>query len=403
MSVESLTSLRTAAVQVPVVLVSLGHGATHWILATFYLLIPFITKDLELTYVQAGFLVTCLQLSSAAANLPSGTVVDLTGRRVLVQVVALSVGSVALMAIGVAHSFFWLSVIAAVIGATNMLWHPAAISFLSGHLPNNRGYALSIHGLGANLGDALAPLAAGWMLLTMSWPTTASLNAVVGFATAALLLTALRQSDHGARKAAAALDLRLYARGLWRTARQTAVWSLCLMSGFRTMMQIGLMVFLPLFLSHELGLNPFWMGVALMLMQVGGMVATPIAGTLSDRVGRRPIVVGGMMGTSTLVIALSFIDQPMLYVAVVSVLGFFMYAMRPVIQSWVMDRSPPHLAATMTSLLFGTQSVMGAATPLIGGWVADLYGLKAVFYFLAAMILVANVLALLVPKSEKGD
>lgn len=77
-----------------------------------------------------------------------------------------------------------------------------------------------------------------------------------------------------------------------------------------------------------------------------------------------------------------------------------MFAIRPVIHSWLMDCSPAHLAATMTSTMFGVQAVLSMIGPLVGGWLADRYGLGAVFYFLAGMVLVANILGFTVPRSE---
>ncbi|MDA0241764.1 MAG: hypothetical protein O3A84_17300, partial [Proteobacteria bacterium] len=67
--------------QGPMFLIGLGHGATHWIAGTFYVLLPFMTKDLGLSYTQAGMLVSILHVSSFCANIGSGAVVDMTGRR----------------------------------------------------------------------------------------------------------------------------------------------------------------------------------------------------------------------------------------------------------------------------------------------------------------------------------
>jgi MFS family permease len=164
-----------------------------------------------------------------------------------------------------------------------------------------------------------------------------------------------------------------------------------------------LLVFLPLFLANEMKVDPFTMGITLMLLQLGGVVATPIAGVLSDRIGRRPIVMGGIFATTILVFALPFIGNTTIFVIAVAILGFFMYAVRPVIHSWMMDRAPSHLAASLTSTLFGTQSLLSMIGPVIGGWLADRYGLGSVFYFLAGLVLIANLFALAVPRSEKGD
>ena len=396
-------SLRSREVQIPVILVSLGHGATHWIAATFYLVLPFITRDLGLSYTEAGLLVTCFYVASALANVPSGSVVDLTGRRILIQAIALVGGAAGLFFVGFTSSYLAIAAAVTLIGATNMLWHPAAIAYLSGHLPKNRGYALSIHALGANVGDAVAPLFAGWLMLTMTWHATAELNAITGVVVAALLLIVLNGGDTAAKAEARKTDFRTYVGNTIAAFRKREVWSLCLMAGMRSMMQGGLLVFLPLFLADELKLNPFWMGMALMLLQIGGIVAAPIAGVLSDRIGRRPIVLAGMSSTTVLVLALTFISDATVFVAAISILGFCMYAMRPVILSWRMDGTPPALAATMTSAMFGTQSTLTAITPPIGGLIADAYGLHAVFYFLGACVLAANALALAVPRSETGD
>jgi nitrate/nitrite transporter NarK len=51
-------------------------------------------------------------------------------------------------------------------------------------------------------------------------------------------------------------------------------------------------------------------------------------------------------------------------------------------------------------MVFGTQSGLATLMPIVGGALADRFGLIAVFYFLAASVLVANLLTLLVPKEE---
>jgi len=384
--------------QGPAFLVGIGHGGTHWIATFFYLLLPFITRDLGLSYTDAGLLVAVLHLSSLLANFGSGLLVDVTGRRVLFQVVSLLIGAGALLAFGVSDRLVVLGLLVALIGASNNLWHPPAIAYLSEIYPANRGYALSIHALGANVADTLAPLAAGSLLAVFTWQRTAATGAVpVIFV--ALLIAALLLRGGGRRAAAAGggMSMSEYLLGLNRIVRDRLVLGLCLMSGFRSMAQNGLLVFLPLFIVDDLHAGPIWLGIAMMAMQMGGLVAGPVAGTWSDRVGRRPVVLAGLTVTTVVIASITLIDSDVLLVAAVSLLGFALFAVRPVVHSWMMDLVPPNLSGSATSLLFGTQSLLSAAVPPIGGMIADAHGLPAVFYFLAGAMLMANFLVYLLP------
>jgi len=403
-AVERLTGINLRG-QGPVFLVGLGHGGTHWIVATFYLLLPFITKELELSYVVAGSLVSIIHLSSFGFNFLSGAIVDVSGRRALIQFISLTIGATALFLVGYASSFVWLVIIAIVIGATNNLWHPAAISFLSTRYPDNRGYALSIHALGANTGDAIAPVATGMLLSWFVWRETASINALPVFAIALLIVVVLTRINRKSGPGTAAnkgMSLREYITGIGKLIRDRAVLGLCLMAGFRSMAQNGLLVFLPLYLADVMKVSPVTMGLTVMAMQAGGMIAGPIAGVASDRLGRRRVVLAGLTVTTLIIAGLTLLNQEVLFIAGVSILGFALFSVRPVIHSWMMDLTPRELSGSATSLMFGTQSGMSVLMPLIGGLVADNWGLGAVFYLLAATMLVANVLVYMLPDERKA-
>lgn len=388
--------------QAPAWIVAAGHGATHWIAATFYLLLPYLTEDVGLSYTEAGILVSTLHISSFVANFGSGMVVDVLGRRVLVQAVALFFGAFALMLFGISAGLIVLILLVGVIGATNNLWHPAAISFLSGLYTKNRGYALSIHTLGASLGDSLAPLCVGGLLTVMAWQETAVWGSIPVLVIATLILISLARMDKGSDgQVARRISSGEYFRGLGSMFTNKAAMGLCLMAGFRSMTQNGLLMFIPIYLANVLKVGPFMTGVGMFAMQVGGLFAGPIAGAWSDKIGRRPIVLGAATGTTVVVAFLAVAQSEYLFIAGVSMLGFVLFAIRPVIHSWMMDLTPSNMHGSATSALFGVQSGLSFIVPIAGGWVADAYGVGAVFYMLAGTMLIANVLVAMLPESER--
>ena len=148
----------------PLFVIAGSHGSLRWALATFYLLLPFIQKSLGLTYTEAGALASVIHIASFAANLPSGFIVDVSGRRLVCQLVSLVVAAAAIAGLGFAADFSTIVGFSALLAVMNTLWHPAAISFLSSRYAQNRGLALSFHTIGASIGDALAPMAIGTLI-----------------------------------------------------------------------------------------------------------------------------------------------------------------------------------------------------------------------------------------------
>ncbi|MPY76545.1 MAG: MFS transporter [Alphaproteobacteria bacterium] len=398
MASSTLSTILRVRGQGPVLMLSLGHGATHWITGTLYILLPVIKESLGLSYAEAGLFLSCYHISSFFANFMTGLAVDVSGRRVLVQVIALLVGAAAMLVFGLSSAFVTLCFMIGLMGAANQAWHPGAIAYLADRYAQQRGYVLSIHAMGANAGDALGPMIAGILLTWLSWGHTALISAVPSIVMSVVLIAMLLPSDKAVSRETSAMGIGEYFSGYASLLKDRAVMVLALTAAFRTMAQVGLFAFLPLYIVDVMQKSTVYTGAALMIIQIGGLVASPIAGLWSDRIGRRPIVFGALGLSSVLILTLTFISDVTLYVAGISLLGFFLFSIRPVVQSWMMDLVPPRFSGSATSLMFGTQAILGALAPILGGLVADRYGLVAVFYCLAGIMLFANALVLFIPK-----
>jgi MFS family permease len=304
------------------------------------------------------------------------------------------------------------------VGIGNNLWHPTAIPLLGSMFPKRKGLALSLHGMGGNVGDALAPLAVGALLTTLSWREIVVLNVVPGAAMSMLILFFLGTMTFAPKpKAKASVEVNdtnsatvadskgqsmgSYVAGLRTLMKTPGLFLLTLSSGFRSMTQGTLLTFLPLYLANEMHYNVFWVGAGMALLQLTGFIAAPIAGHLSDTMGRKNILMVSFGMSGVVLLLMTFAGGSPWFVFLIAVLGFFLYAARPIMQAWMLDATPKNMGGTAIGLMFGMQSGAQAIAPILGGIVADQYGLLAAFYLLAATIIVANILVVWIPAQSK--
>jgi len=387
-------------------LISAGHMMTHWYPSTFYLLLPLIGNELGLSFSQIGSILTCQFAAGALSNLPGGMAVDAIGRKGLLMAVALSWIGLPYLVMGFSHSYWMLLVCAALVGIGNNLWHPTAIPLLAQNHPGRRGLVVSIHSMGGNLGDAIAPLAVGAMLSVFSWRDVVVMNVVPGVVASVLLLMMLGRIDDGGRAkaertGAAPRDLVSAVAAVRTLFANRTVLMLSLGSAVRAMTAMTLLTFLPVFLSNDMGYSPAWIGGSLFALQAAGFAAAPIAGHLSDRMGRRSVIMSSMVMSCVVLLLMAFAGRSPVFVLFVAFLGFFLFAVRAVLQAWLLDATPKHMGGTSIGIMFGAQAVGAAIGPLIGGLIADHYGIIATFYYLAATIVVANMFIFFTPATAE--
>jgi MFS family permease len=386
-------------------LITMGHGLTHWYPSTFYLLLPIIGKELGLSYSQIGLIMTCQYVAGAIANVPGGIIVDTVGRKGVLMALSLFWVGFPYLLMGFAHGYLMLLSCVALVGFGNSLWHPTAIPTLARRYPERKGLVLSLHGMGGNVGDALAPLAIGSLLAVFSWREVVVLNVMPGLVMALLILVFLGTLRVGSKAKAVAAEGKVqsfgdYFRGVPALFRNRSLVLLTTSSAFRSMTQNTLLTFLPVYLAYEMQFSPFWVGAGMFALQAAGFAATPIAGHLSDRMGRRSIMMTSMIMTGVVLAFMTLAGKSLAFIIFVAVLGFFLYAIRPVLQAWLLETTPKNMGGTSIGILFGAQALGSSVAPLVAGLIADRFGLLAVFWFLAITIMVANLFIFWMPNRE---
>jgi MFS family permease len=384
-----------------VLVVSFGHSLTHWYPSTFYLLLPLIGSELGLSYGEIGAILTCQYAAGAIANIPGGLFVDTVGHKERLMAVALFWIGFPYLVMGFTHAYWMLLACATLVGVGNNLWHPTAIPWLANRFPERKGFVMAVHGMGGNVGDALAPLAIGALLLVFPWREVVLINVVPGILMSVLILFYIGRANgnnmQAAERATPSMAPGERMRAFAALFRNRAFLTLAIGSCFRSMTQGGLMTFLPVYLAREMGYSPVWIGACMFALQAAGFAAAPIAGHLSDSVGRRQVIMSSLAMTGVIIVCMALAGGTPWFVLLVAILGFFLFAVRAVLQAWLLDATPPGMGGSAIGLLFSTQALGAGLGPLSAGIVADHFGLMAAFYFLAGTIVLANLMVFVTP------
>src|SRR5690606_33882782 len=100
---------------------------------------------------------------------------------------------VAYVVLGLAPNYGIVLLATILVGTSMALWHPSALSVLSYRLASRRGLALSLHGMGGNIGNAVGPAMFGIIIGAIAWQTASWMLAIPLILLALLMWIVLRK------------------------------------------------------------------------------------------------------------------------------------------------------------------------------------------------------------------
>ncbi len=332
---------------------------------------------------------TVQHLAGAISNIPGGMVVDMVGKKGYLMATSLFWVGFPYALMSLTHSFWMLLICVTLVGIGNNLWHPAAIPTLAYRYPDapRTGAVVSRHGRQCRRsGRAVRDRRAARH--GISWRTVVVINVVPGLTMSALILLMLgafsmtkTKDDHAINAGAGAQGVKQYLRDFARLLRNRSLMLIAASSGFRTMTQAGLLTFLPVYLAYELNYSPFAVGVCMTVLQVAGFIAAPVGGHLSDKWGRKQVIMSSMLLSGAMIVGMAFAGKSLWFVVFVALVGFFLYAMRAVLQAWTIESVPKNMAGAGVGLQFGFASLGAAISPAIFGMIADNFDIYRALLF----------------------
>ena len=351
------------------------------------IILPEIKRGLDLSATQFGSLAFARQATGWVVTIIAGYLGDrYPNRASLILAVSLSLMGISFFLAGRAPSYWPMFLAMLFVGLGPSLFHPPAIGALSRRYPDRRGFAIALHGTGGSVGSVLGPLVAAGILGILMWRDVLQASALPAVLAGIILWSVMRGVPG---EVTGTTSARAYLASLALLMKKRALVVLVLVTALRSMGETAMMTFLPVYLREDLALTATWVAIYLSMAQIVGIGAQPAMGLISDKLGRKPVLIPSMTALGLLYIALTYADVgPQLLLTVLAV-GAFQYPLHAIFIAAAMDIAGGEVQSTMASLIYGA-SFLGTLSPVLAGVIADAYGIPSTFLYAGGTTLLAT-------------
>ena len=381
-------------------------------------LTPFILEELQLSGAQLGMLSSMLALAWAISAYAFSAWSDRRGARKPFILVSILVFSACSALSGLAGSFGFLLLARIVMGVAEGPFLPICLSVMNQESsPHRRGMNAGImqNVFAALLGTTLAPLVLTALATMFDWRVTFFLTGIPGLICALLVWKFMKEpsadrvpvaagipsADEPAAHEPDAHQIEFSALGMLKehNIRVCALISICLVSWF-----LVTLTFIYVFLPTVRGLTPEETGGVTSAMGISTMLCGFLVPGLSDRIGRRPVMIMfTFIGMVTPLTALYF-DGPLWMMGVLFFIGWSATGSFPLFMGVVPGETvnPKLAAASMGLVVCIGELVGGFASPWLAGVMADATSLRAPMYFCLVCAFLSGIAALFLKETAPG-
>jgi len=395
---------------------STAHGVKHFYQQALILLLPHIRDSLALSDVAVGGIVAVRAIAMGVMNVPAGAITDMFRRRVAlmlaVSMVCLSLGYFVL---GIANQYLIILVAVAITAAGTSLWHAPAFSSLASRYPDRKAFVFALHRSGGSIGDTVAPLVLGVLLGGISfwglawggltWRAVALLHVGPSVLTAITIIVMFKSPESAQF---GKITLGQYFASVRPLLVNTKVISMVLLSGLRGMAHQSLLVFLVIYMKDSLhdgglGYSDFTVGYHVALLTLLGILASPLMGFISDKIGRRPVIFVAMCVATASILSFYWASSGLPFTLVLGLLGVVIFAINPVMTAGAMDAVKGGTEGTTVAMLFTGGAIIGALSPLVAGLVFTNWYFHGVVLYAGSIAGLGALLALVLPMGMRSQ
>ena len=385
---------------------AVGYAMDGFDLLILGFMLSAISADLNLTPAQSGSLVTWTLIGAVVGGILFGALSDRYGRvRVLTWTIVLFAVFTGLCAIAQGYWDLLIYRTIAGIGLGDVFSIGMALA-IEAWPAKHRAKAASYVALGWQVGVLAAALLTPVLLPHIGWRGMFVVGIFPAFV-AWYLRTRLhepeifsqKQTELSTQKISKLESFKLLVKDKATTKVSLGIVVLTSVQNFG---YYGIMIWMPNFLSKQLGFSLTKSGLWTAVTVCGMMAGIWIFGRLADRVGRKPSFLLFQLGAVISIITYSQLTDPTAMLVAGAFLGMFVNGMMGGYGALIAEAYPTEARATAQNVLFNLGRAVGGFGPVVVGAIVSAYSFSIAIAFLAVIYVIDMVATVFLVPELKG-
>ncbi len=272
-------------------------------------------------------------------------------------------------------------------------FNPAAVALVSSTTPKKQmGFAMGVLQSGAVAGTILGPLIGGLLADWVGYrPIFYITGSLLFIGSMLALLMVKEQFNKEAAMAKPQISVVAGFKQLSRIPQLTALFAVTFLLQFAMLSPMSL---LPLYVQDLHGSTEnlaFLAGLVSAVTGLSNMIASPLLGRLSDKVGSHRILTFSLIGAACTLIPQAFVSNVWQLLVIRFLLGMFMGGLMPSVNSLIRKYTPDGMESRAYSFNSSTLALGNAIGPIVGGALSGFIGIEGLF-IMAGIFLFLNVI-----------
>lgn len=372
------------------------HMFNHVISGAMPMLYPDIIDEFSLSYSLLGIVRSAATLAAGFPQMFVGFLRRWFSRRTIIGAGNLINATMNMLA-ALSRGFLQFLGFTVIGGIGSSTQHPVGASIISSSTDvEKRGRMLGLNQSIPSLAFSFTPLIAAFLLTRMGWRPTLAILSVPALLLSVVMMVFIRGSTSAEAKTREALNWA----NLKESLKNRNVLSISLLRSVMAF-RMGVRTFLPLYFIDILGLTSEASGTLYSVMLFGGVVGPFFWGYISDRVNRKPLIIGVMIASSVEYFLLNLVTDFLPLVALLFFIGFMVQTV--IVQSVLSDSVERSQLDQIFGLYFTIGFTLASFSSIIFGYIIELFSFNWGFTYIAVVTGVSLIPALFIQEPRKHD